>query len=105
MWSVLGKTITMAEGDYGTALPAFCRGAELTSDDTVRFTFKTKMNGSVILQKDLTPTDNFVTLTFTEADSALFSVGMYVWSADWFQNGVFMCNIIPMGLFKVVDKA
>ena len=105
MWNINGKNISMAEGDFGRALPARCIGAELTAADTIKFTFKDKPNGDTILEKNLTPLDGVVTLQFTAAESALFPKGMYAYSVDWFKSGVFMSNIIPMGIFKVVDKA
>lgn len=107
MWKAMGRNISMAEGDYGErfVLPARCIGADLTADDTVRFTFKNQMNGSAILEKDFTPLDNVVMLFFTAEESALFPVGQYVYSVDWYKDGEFMCNIVPCGTFKVVDKA
>ena len=98
MWNVNGRNISMAEGDYGRALPIRCRGTDLTAADKIKFTFKRSMNGTTIL-------DNLITLTFTEAESALFPFGQYVYSVDWYRNGSFMCNLIPVSLFKVVDKA
>jgi hypothetical protein len=41
----------------------------------------------------------------TEEESALFPVGVYCYRLDWYQEGTFMCNIIPDAVFKVVDKA
>ena len=54
-WNVTNLNLSMAEGDYGIALPV--------------------------------------------------PVGGYVYCLDWYQNGNFMCNIIPSAQFKVVDKA
>ena len=105
MWNVNGKNISMAEGDFGRALPIRCRGTDLTAADKIKFTFKRSMNGTTILEKELAAVDNLITLTFTEAESALFPFGQYVYSVDWYRNGSFMCNLIPVSLFKVVDKA
>lgn len=105
MWRVLGKNISMVEGDYGVALPGNLIGTTLSAADTIRFTFKSQMNGSVILVKEYTPVHNLITLDFTAEESALFPVGSYVYSVDWYQNGVFMNNIVPASIFKVVDKA
>lgn len=95
----------MAEGDYGIQLPITISGATVTALDSLRFSFKNRMNGNAILEKTLFPVENVTALVFTEAESELFSVGQYVYKADWYQDGVFMCNIIPSGIFKVVDKA
>lgn len=105
MWKAMGRNISMAEGDFGISLPARVIGATVSTSDSIKFTFKTHMNGTTILEKDCVPADNAVTLVFSEAESGLFTVGNYVYKADWYQNGVFMCNIVPCGLFKVVDKA
>ena len=105
MWNVNGKNISMAEGDFGVALPGNLIGTTLSAADTIRFTFKSQMNGSAILVKEYTPVHNLVTREFTAEESALFPVGSYVLSVDWYQNGVFMNNIIPASIFKVVDKA
>ena len=106
MWNVSGTTLVMAEGDYGIKLPVTISGATLSASDSLRFTFKNQMNGDIMLVKDF---DNVqqstVNLELTEAESALFPVGNYVYSLDWFQDGNFMCNIIPTASIKVVDKA
>lgn len=31
--------------------------------------------------------------------------GFYTYSLDWYQDGAFLCNIIPAGEFRVVVKA
>lgn len=104
MWRVSGNTLTAAEGDYGIQLPITVSGTTLTSSDTLKFTFKGATNGTTVLEKELAPTNNTVNLEFTAAESELFEVGVYVYSLDWYQNGIFMCNLIPKGIFKVVDK-
>lgn len=105
MWKVFGNSISMAEGDFGIPLPATVKGATLTASDIIKFTFKSRVNGVVILEKEFAPASNSFVLELTEAESDLFPVGKYVYSADWYQNGIFLCNIVPCGLFKVVDKA
>lgn len=105
MWKVSGNTLTAAEGDYGIQLPVTVSGTTLTAQDTLKFAFKDATNGTPILEKELIPTNNTVDLEFTSDDSELFEVGVYVYSLDWYQNGLFMCNLIPNGIFKVVDKA
>ena len=54
---------------------------------------------------DFTHIDNTVELSLTEAQSALLPVGDYVYALDWYRDEVFMCNIIPQGVFRVVKKA
>jgi len=108
MWDVNDKTekLQMAEGDYGIELPVTVHGTTLGENDTLLFTFKAALNGATILTKEYgNPTDNTVNLEFTEAESALFGVGDYVYSLDWYQSGSFMCNLIRCAVFVVVDKA
>lgn len=105
-WNVTNHALSMTEGDYGIALPVEIKGATLGAQDSIKLTFKTAVNGDEILSKDFNGiTDNTVSLELTEQESALFSVGQYVYCLDWYQNGNFMCNIIPSAQFKVVDKA
>ena len=105
MWNVSGITLSMAEGDYGIALPFSVTGTTLSASDSLRFTFKTSLNGVTILEKEYTTTNNAAELILTEEESELFKVGRYVYRLDWYQNGLFMCNLIVCGSFKVVDKA
>ena len=105
MWKSTGNNISMAEGDFGKPLPFDVCGETLQAEDTLRFTFKNFVNGSTILEKEYTPENDAVALVFTEAESELFPVGNYVYRLDWYQNGEFMYNLIPVSVFKVVDKA
>ena len=104
-WSVKNTTLSMAEGEWGVALPITVDEVTLTEHDLLKFTFKDQNNGNVILTKEYTPVENTVNLSFTEAESALFPVGQHVYSLDWYQSGAFLCNIIPTATLKVVDKA
>ena len=106
MWAVSGNNLKMCEDDFGIQLPITVNGVTLTNADSLRLTFKNIVNGNTILVKEFDSiTDNTVNLELTEAESALFPVGSYVYALDWFQNGLFLCNIIPSASFKVVDKA
>ena len=106
MWQVSNQNLTMTEGDFGLRLPVTISGTQFAANDTVRIEIKDQMNGTVILEKEFTDIQhNTVTLELTEAESALFPVGQYVYNMDWYQSGAFMCNIIRAAVFKVVDKA
>lgn len=105
MWNVNRHDLTMAEGDYGLALPVRVTGATFAGGDSIRFTFSATLNGTPILIKEFTNIeDNTVLLEFTQEESELFRVGVFYYALDWYKDGVFMCNIIPQALFKVVDK-
>ena len=105
MWSVNGNNLQMAEGDYGLTLPITIDGAELSTADTIKLTIKRTRNGETVIEKEMTPTDNTVNFTITAAETAKLPVGAYVYSLDWYQNGIFLCNLIPSAIYKVVDKA
>lgn len=106
MWVVSGLQIQMAEGDYGVLLPVTISGATFDEHDVVRVTFKTDMNGETILEKDYNNlSENTFNIELTEAESSRFPVGWYCYSIDWYQDGNFLCNIVPYASFRVVDKA
>lgn len=106
MWTVSGRALKMVEEDYGISLPISVDGVTFEDEDELLFTLKTKDNGDVILTKTFgNITDNTIDLIFTQSESAQLDVGSYVYSLDWYQDGAFMCNIIPSAVFKVVDKA
>lgn len=105
-WSVTGQKLSMVEGDYGIAIPVEINGATLGAQDSIKLIFKTAINGDEIFSKEFNGiVDNTVELELTEEESELLPVGGYVYSLDWYQNGNFMCNIIPSASFSVVDKA
>lgn len=106
MWSANASKISMVEGDFGVELPITVDGVTLGENDSVRITFKTAKNGQTILEKDYTDISaNTVPLELSAAESALFAVGEYVYSLDWYQAGNFLCCLIPAAVFKVVEKA
>lgn len=106
MWAVNGQDLKMVEGDWGIQLPVTVSGTTLTASDELKLTIKTAINGDAIVSKTFADiSQNTVNLELTEAESALLPVGGYVYLLDWYQDGAFMCNIIPSALFKVVEKA
>lgn len=104
MWNVNGITLNMTEGDWGVKLPVTVTGVTFTANDSVRI--KIQRDETTIIEKEYTNIiQNTFDLEFTEAESALLPVGSYLYSLDWYQDGAFMCNIIPSGMFLVGDKA
>lgn len=105
MWAVYGNDLSMAEMDYGLKLPVIINGATFAENDEVKLTIKTAVNGETLIEKTYGAiVDNTVDFELTEAESSLLPVGCYVYRLDWYQDGAFMCNIIPYASFKVVDK-
>lgn len=104
MWNVNGLQLNMTEGDWGVKLPVTVSGVTFANNDSVKIVIKS--GETTIIEKEYTNiTQNTVNLELTEAESALLPVGIYVYRLDWYQDGAFMCNIIPISTFKVVDKA
>ena len=106
MWYTSGTNISMAEGDFGIDLPITVSGTTFVASDSLKLTIKDVLNGSVIIEKDFSNIQqNTITLTLSSSESALLPVGKYVYSLDWYQSGQFLCNIIPISILKVVEKA
>lgn len=106
MWNVNGKALAMTEGDYGIKLPVTINGVTFAASDSVKLTIKSGLNGDAIIEKNYTNIEqNTVQLELTESESASLPVGRYVYVLDWYENGNFMCNVVPSGVFEVVEKA
>lgn len=106
MWVANKYDLQMAEGDYGISLPITISGITFSQTDYVKIVIKKSLNSTTILEKDFTSiTENTVNLELTEAESSLLPVGKYVYRLDIYQDGAFMCNVIPIASIKVVDKA
>lgn len=107
MWVVDGANLQMTEGDYGVQLPMAIKGTELSAADSFMITIKTGRNTEALIEKEYSDIqDSTINFELTEAESELLEAGMtYVYSLDWYQEGLFMCNLIPSAFLKVVDKA
>ena len=105
MWVTTSNGIQMTVGDYGVELPITITGTTITASDSIKIKFTNAMTGAEVLTKEYSDiSQNTVNLEFTAQESALFPVGVYAYSLDWYQNGNFMCNIIPVGILRVVSK-
>lgn len=105
-WSVIGNDIRMCEGDYGVALTITLSGTTLGGSDCIRMVIKDCLNGEDLITRDFTDIqENTLRLELTENESAKLPVGNYVYRLDWYQDGSFMDNVIPIATFKVVEKA
>lgn len=106
MWAVKGNNLTMAEGDYGVALPIEITGMTFGASDSVQIVIKKEANAEPLITKTFTDIqNNTVDLELTEADTALLSAGSYVYRMDAYQDGNYLNNIIPSATIKVVDVA
>ena len=106
MWVANGNDIKMTEGDFGIELPITINGPTFTSSDEITFTVKKNPDDTtpVFFMTFFNIVENTIKIKLSQADTSRFSVGTYVYSLDWYQSGVFMCNIIPSSTFRVVDK-
>ena len=106
MWNVTNLDITMTEGDWGIKLPVAVSGVTITASDEMKLVIKGAKNGPVLIEKTFSNIQNStIDLELTEAESALLEPGKYVYALDWYQDGAFLCNLIPLSNLKVVDKA
>lgn len=106
MWIAKGTNLQMAEGDYGITLPIVISGVTLGASDSVKLTVKRSPDFTAVVEKTFTNIQsNTVNLVFTEEESELLKPRDYVYVLDWYQSGSFLCNIIPSGSLKVVNKA
>lgn len=106
MWSVNKNDLTMAENDYGIKLPITISGMTLAANDCIHIVIKKAVNGTEILTKEFSDIqENTVNLEFTAAESALLPVGKYVYRLDVYEDGNYLCNLIPSAALKVVDVA
>lgn len=106
MWTASGNEIKMVVGDFGIQLPITINGTTLAQGDELLFTLKKSYNRNTVLTKTFSNiSENTINLELTEEESANLVEGAYVYSLDWYQDGVFMCNIIPASVFRVVSKA
>ena len=104
MFTSNGNNIQMTEGDFGVELPIVIGGLTFTASDSLRITIKS--GGNTLITKEYTNiSQGTIRFVLTEEETSLLPVGVYVYSLDWYQEGVFMNNIIPSSLFKVGDKA
>lgn len=106
MWYTKANDIQMTEGDFGIDLPIKIIGPTFDEYDQVKLTVKDRMNGTTILEKFFSDVqENEIKLVLTASESARLPVGIYVYSLDWYQDGHFLCNLLPASVYKVVDKA
>lgn len=104
-WTITGQNLTMAEGDFGLQVPITFEGGTITANDEIRFILNDTVDGNNILTKSYTNIqNNKIFFEITEEETAKLPVGSYVYGLDWYQNGAFMDNVIPISSFKVIKK-
>lgn len=100
--------ITIAEGDFGLILPIELtpeEGELITEDTNFQINIFKKINTEPLVSKVYSNIENdTIEFELTENESLLLKRGEYVYDLDWYQNGVFMCNILPKQKFSVIEK-
>ncbi len=105
MWKADGCSLQMTAGDYGVALPFELKGITISEQDSIKIVVKSETCGTKLIEKDFQSIeDNIVNLLFTKEESSKLQVGGYKYRLDWYQDGIFMCNIISDGTLRVVKK-
>lgn len=102
------KKITMTEGDFGITLPIEINIEGTTLSSTDKFVLKIfkEINKESIIEKVFENiTNNTIELKFTEEESKKLEVGSYYYDLDWFQEDVFLSNILARKKFTVREKA
>jgi hypothetical protein len=75
-----------------------------SSEDELKLTVKNAA-GEVVLEKVYSNIqDNRISVELTSEESALMPPGNYVYGIDWYQNGVFQCNLLPVSRWAVMNK-
>ena len=98
--------ITMTEGDFGNVLPITVNIGEITSDDCFAIKIFKELNTKPILSKPYSNIQsNTIEFSLTQEETFLLPTGKYFYDLDWYQNGVFMCNLVKKKLYSVEDKA
>ena len=108
MFIVNDLKIEMTEGDYGITLPiTLVTDDELiTSDDSFSIKIFSEINGEPLVSKSYTDIqDNTIEFSLTEEETLLLPVGEYYYDLDWYQNGIFMDNLIAKEFYGVIEKA
>ena len=98
--------IKMVEGDYGIVLPIKLENKTISSDDKFSIKIFKEINGELVVKKEYSNIqDNTIEFKLTKEESALLSVGEYVYDLDWFQEDAFLGNILANKKFTVKEKA
>ena len=105
MWNSCGTTIETTKCDFGVSLPITIDDVEFAAGDELQFAVKVKAGGAAVIERTFTDiTENAVSLVLTAEEAAALNVGAYVWTLDWYRDGVLQYNLVRLGSFKVVGK-
>lgn len=99
------NSIFMSEGDYGVALPFTFSGISIASQDELKLTIMDPKDDTTIIEKTFSNIqNNSFNLELTSSESELLNPGNYVYLIDWYQEGHFLCNLLPATRWVVMGK-
>ena len=105
--------IFMSEGDYGVALPFTFSGISIAPQDELKLTIMDPKDDTTIIEKTFIPErkpingliqNNSFNLELTLSETGLLKPGSYVYLIDWYQEGHFLCNLLPATRWVVMGK-
>lgn len=103
MFETFKYKITMTEGDYGVSLPIHFIDAGFESSDSIKVTIMVDSETSI--EKTYTEiVDDTIDFSLTESESKLLPVGFYLYSIEWYQDGVFKDCILEKSPFVVSER-
>jgi hypothetical protein len=101
--------ITMTEGDFGITLPIEIetkKGETITENTDFIIKIFKKINTEPLISKTYSDIENnTIEFSLTQEESSRLPTGDYCYDLDWYQNGVFMCNLVRAEEFVVEEKA
>lgn len=100
MFDTFKNKITMTEGDYGVSLPIHFIDAGFETNDSIKVTIMVDSDTSI--EKTYTDiVDDTIDFSLTQAETNQLPVGFYLYSIEWYQDGVFKDCILEKSPFVV----
>lgn len=99
----MNKTITIVEGDYGIEYRLNIIKGTPSIEDSFLFTIR-DINGLEKVSKTYTNITTYIPVVLTEQESAVLSPKVYLYSVDWYRDGIFQSNVVNGEKFIVEKK-
>lgn len=98
--------IKMIEKDYGLKLPIQLETDVLGNEDKFVIKIFKRINEKPIIVKEYENIkENTIEFELTKEESELLKVGRYFYDLDWFQENLFLGNIIAKKKIIIEEKA
>lgn len=99
----MDNIIKIVEGDYGVEYRLNIINGTPSPDDSFLFTIK-DLKGKTLVSKGYTNVTTHIPLMLTKQESDLLDANTYLYSIDWYKNGVFQSSVINGDMFIVEKK-